>query len=305
MPTVKVKAPGKINLFLRVGPLEEDGYHQVATVYHALDLYDELEFENAEQLVLEFSGGNADWGGITPGPSNLAMKAARLLQKYYGTEKGAHIRITKNIPVAGGMGGGSADAAATLVGLNALWNLRLSTNALINIGAELGADVPFAILGGTAVGAGRGELLSPALGRGSFNWVIVPSDAGGLSTPDVYARLDEIRSASRTDISPYDNVPQVAPEVLQAVRVGDPDALASLLTNDLEEAAIDFMPQLQDMIELGIEAGALAGMVSGSGPTLVFLCRDAEGADDLAARFTELGHQAIALRGPAHGTRVV
>ncbi|HKP05786.1 MAG TPA: 4-(cytidine 5'-diphospho)-2-C-methyl-D-erythritol kinase, partial [Microbacterium sp.] len=208
----------------------------------------------------------------------------------------------KHVPVAGGMGGGSADAAAALVACDALWGAELGTAELQKLAARLGADVPFALMGGTAVGTGRGDQLSPALAKGRFDWVVVPSDAG-LSTPEVYTHLDELRA--RPDIVSGARVPAVAPGVLHALRAADPIALAEHTRNDLQVAALSLRPELREVLELGEESGALAGMVSGSGPTLAFLTVDPESALELQITLSAAGYEALHVHGPVAGARVV
>ena len=213
-----------------------------------------------------------------------------------------HLDIVKHVPVAGGMGGGSADAAAALVACDALWGADLGTTQLHQLAARLGADVPFALMGGTAIGTGRGDQLSPALAKGRFDWVVVPSDAG-LSTPEVYAHLDALRT--RPDIISATRAPAVDPGVLQALRAGDAIVLAEHVRNDLQAAALSLRPELSDALELGEQAGALAGMVSGSGPTLAFLAGDPESALELQVVLSAAGYEALHVHGPVRGARVL
>jgi 4-diphosphocytidyl-2-C-methyl-D-erythritol kinase len=202
------------------------------------------------------------------------------------------------------MGGGSADAAAALVACDALWGAELGAAELHRLAARLGADVPFSLMGGTAVGTGRGDRLSPALARARFDWVVVVDD-GGLSTPEVYARLDEIRERSAPDIAPPAHVPEVDPGVLQALRAGDPVALAEHLRNDLQTSALSLDPALRDVLETGEQAGALGALVSGSGPSLAFLAGGAEDALDLQVTLAAAGHTALHVHGPVRGAHIV
>jgi len=260
---VHVRAPGKLNLFFEVGDAQDDGYHEVASAYQAVSLYEDLWAEGADDFTVSISG-TVDVSGVPADDRNLALRAARLVAQKIGHTGGAHLEIVKHVPVAGGMGGGSADAAAALVACDALWGADLGSAQLHQLAARLGADVPFSLMGGTAIGTGRGDQLSPALAKGRFDWVVVPSEAG-LSTPEVYAHLDALRT--RPDIVSATRAPAVDPGVLQALRAGDPVVLAEHVRNDLQAAALSLRPELREALELGDRAGALAGMVSGSGPT--------------------------------------
>lgn len=215
---------------------------------------------------------------------------------------GVHLHIRKGIPIAGGMAGGSADAAATLIACNELWGTNLGRTELLELAAEIGADVPFALLGGTAVGLGRGDQLTPALVRGTYHWVFALADQG-MSTPAVYAECDRIRQRAGTSIP----TPQAAEELMIALRNGDPAALGQALTNDLEPAALALRPQLRLTLETGLDHGALGGLVSGSGPTCAFLVADAEHALDLAVTLSATGVCRTVRRatGPVPGARVV
>lgn len=298
---VHVRAPGKLNLFFEVGDVQDDGYHQVASAYQAVSLYEDLWAEPADDFTVEISG-SVDVSGVPADDRNLALRAARLVAQKIGHGGGVHLDIVKHVPVAGGMGGGSADAAAALVACDALWGADLGATQLHQLAARLGADVPFALMGGTAIGTGRGDELSPALAKGRFDWVVVPSGAG-LSTPEVYAHLDALRT--RPDIVSGARAPAVDPGVLHALRAGDAIALAEHVRNDLQAAALSLRPELRDALELGEQAGALAGMVSGSGPTLAFLAGDAESALELQVVLSAAGFEALHVHGPVHGARLL
>ncbi|KJL41892.1 MULTISPECIES: 4-(cytidine 5'-diphospho)-2-C-methyl-D-erythritol kinase [Microbacterium] len=298
---VRVRAPGKINLFFEVGGAQDDGYHDVASAYQAVSLYEDVWASPSDEFTVSISG-TVDVTGVPADDRNLAVRAARLVAQRIGHAGGVHLDIVKHVPVAGGMGGGSADAAAALVACDALWEAELGTAELHKLAARLGADVPFALMGGTAVGTGRGDQLSPALAKGRFDWVVVPSGAG-LSTPDVYRHLDELRA--RPDINAGARVPAVAPGVLHALRAADPIALAEHTRNDLQIAALSLRPELREVLELGEESGALAGMVSGSGPTLAFLTVDPESALELQITLSAAGYEALHVHGPVAGARVV
>ena len=298
---VHVRAPGKLNLFFEVGDAQDDGYHEVASAYQAVSLYEDLWAEPADEFTVSVSG-SVDVSGVPADDRNLALRAARLVAQKIGHTGGVHLDIVKHVPVAGGMGGGSADAAAALVACDALWGSDLGTTQLHQLAARLGADVPFALMGGTAIGTGRGDELSPALAKGRFDWVVVPSDAG-LSTPEVYAHLDALRT--RPDIISATRAPAVDPGVLQALRAGDAIVLAEHVRNDLQAAALSLRPELRDALELGEQAGAIAGMVSGSGPTLAFLAGDPESALELQVVLSAAGYEALHVHGPVHGARVL
>ncbi|MBN9175865.1 MAG: 4-(cytidine 5'-diphospho)-2-C-methyl-D-erythritol kinase [Microbacterium sp.] len=299
--SVRVRAPGKINVFFEVGDVAPDGYHPVASVYQALSLYEEVTARPASDFTIAVTG-DVDVSGVPLDASNLAVRAARLVAQHLEWEGGVHLDIHKGVPVAGGMGGGSADAAAALVAVNELLDGGLTPLELQELGAELGADVPFAVLGGTAIGTGRGDELAPALARGRFDWVLVTSE-DGLSTPAVYGELDRLRALP--DIAPSRGLPQADPAVLQALRSGDAAALAPAIRNDLQEAALSLRPALADVLARGIDAGALAGLVSGSGPTIAFLTPDAAASDRIVATLTGAGHTALAAHGPVPGARVL
>lgn len=300
---VHVRAPGKLNLFFDVGDVQSDGYHDVASAYQAVSLYEDCWAEESDDFTISLSGA-VEMSGVPADDRNLALRAARLLAREIGYRGGVHLEIVKQVPVAGGMGGGSADAAAALVACDALWNADLGGAQLQRLAARLGADVPFALMGGTAVGTGRGDQLSPALAKGRFDWVIVPAD-GGLSTPEVYGRLDELRTRRGVDIAPPSRAPAVAPEVLHALRAGDAAALAEHARNDLQVAALSLRPDLREVLELGERSGALVGLVSGSGPTLAFLTDGPEAALELQVTLSASGRTALHVHGPVPGARLI
>ena len=298
---VRVRAPGKLNLFLEVGEVQDDGYHDVASAYQAVSLYEDVWAQEASEFSVSISG-TVDVSGVPADDRNLALRAARLLATQIGHDGGVHLEIVKHVPVAGGMGGGSADAAAALIACDALWGADLGAAALQRLAARLGADVPFALMGGTAIGVGRGDQLSPALAKGRFDWVVVPADEG-LSTPDVYRHLDALRADGGIVRAP--RAPAVDTGVLQALRAGDAVALAERARNDLQAAALSLRPELRATLEIGEQAGALTAMVSGSGPTLAFLAEDAESALELQVVLSAAGNQALHVHGPVHGARIL
>jgi 4-diphosphocytidyl-2-C-methyl-D-erythritol kinase len=301
--SVTVRVPAKVNLVLEVGPPLADGYHQVATVYHAVSLFDEVTATEAargdeDEVTVTVEGPGAD--GVPVDDDNLAVRAAVLLSEYSDSRRPVRLHIRKGIPVAGGMAGGSADAAGALVACDALWQTGVGRPRLLELAAELGSDVPFALLGGTAIGSGRGDRLTPALARGDYHWVVALGDRG-LSTPHVYKELDRLRSGR---VLPEPRVPDA---MMQALRRGDPETVGALLSNDLQNAAVSLYPDLDRTLAVGSEYGALGGIVSGSGPTVVFLARDTEHALDLSVALTASGAapEVRRARGPVHGARVV
>lgn len=299
--SVTVRAPGKINVFFRVGALQDDGYHDVASLYQAVSLFEDVTAEHADDFSVRFIGP-VDTSKLEIDDSNLVIRAARLLAEHTGYTGGARLTVLKRVPIAGGMGGGSADAAATLLACDELWGTKMGRHALMPLAAQLGADVPFALEGGTAVGTGRGDELSPALADGNFHWVLAFSDSG-LSTPVVYETLDQHRVDNRINLAPTPDRVSVDTAVLQAVRAGDPTTLADSMHNDLQCAALRLAPELCEVLELGESRGALAGIVSGSGPTLAFLVSDSAAAAELQGILTRNGIRSLTASGPVHGAR--
>lgn len=293
MPRVNISVPAKINLVLAVGPLRPDGYHDLATVFHAISLYDDVGAETSNELSLAMDGPYA--AGVPVDETNLALRAARALAEHAGVPAAARLHIRKRIPVAGGMAGGSADAAGVLLACNELWGLDLDATQLAEVAATLGSDVPFALTGGTALGYGRGERLEPVEIAGPLHWAIAVAP-GGLSTPQVYRRLDMLRAG--VDVP----APVIAADVIAALRSGVVELVAASLHNDLQAAAIDLYPALSATLSAGRKLGALGGLVSGSGPTCAFLARDAPHAAELADALAVSGTCATALAGsgPAH-----
>ncbi len=296
---VRVSAPAKINLHLGVGAVRPDGFHPLVTVFQAVGLYDELTFRPAEESSLTVSGEGVDVVAVPTGPSNLVLRAVDALAAHHGREDLAvscHLR--KRIPVAGGLAGGSTNAAAALVGVDSLYELRTPRQELHDLAAQLGSDVPFCLHGGTALGTGRGEELAPLMSRGDYWWVLLPDDAG-LSTPAVYSAFDLLGH--------HEPDPGQPMELLSALRVGDVARVGELLHNDLAEAAYSLRPDLADVVAAGEECGAFGGLVSGSGPTVAFLCGDAEHAAYVDGQLQDVLGTApgIVVKAPAHGARVV
>ena len=294
---VVARAPGKINLMLRVGPLRPDGFHHLLTVFQAVDVWETITVAPADEFSITVSG-DVNLGEIPLDGSNIAMKAVAAVAARLGRTDAVSIHIDKRVPVGGGMGGGSADAAATLMAINELWSGGLSQVALLEIAASLGSDVPFLLEGGTAVGRKRGEELK-LLHSLKFHWVVVPSPHH-LATPEVYRRLDEIREG--IDVSLPGKIPS---RLLDALYIGEPDILTPHLINDMTPAAIALYPEIVDTLEMGLAIGARAAMVSGSGPTCVFLATDSAHAQSLVALCQERGHHAVAVSSPVRGAHLV
>ncbi|WP_369055253.1 4-(cytidine 5'-diphospho)-2-C-methyl-D-erythritol kinase [Kineococcus terrestris] len=302
---VTARAPAKVNLLLEVGPRRDDGYHDLVTVFQALALAEDVTAERAAPghgtTVRVRPRPGVDASAVPLDGTNLAVRAARLLAERTGVPDDVHLTIDKAVPVAGGMAGGSADAAAALVACDALWQTRLGLTALTELGAQLGSDVPFALHGRTAVGTGRGEQLAPVMTTARFSWVFVLA-GDGLSTPAVYAELDRLRAdrPGRLEEPRLDAVER-------ALRSGDPLALGAALDNDLQEAALSLAPQLVATLEAGRAAGAAGAVVSGSGPTVALLATSPAHARELAA---ELGRDrpegaVLVADAPAPGARVL
>lgn len=299
--SVTATAPGKINVCLRVGPLRPDGYHDLATVFQAVSLVEEVTATESDGFSVEFSGP-IDTAQLATDDSNLAIRAARAVAAAAGIDRGAALHIVKNVPIAGGMGGGSADASATLVAVDALWETNLGIAKLTEIAASLGADVPFALHGGTAIGVDRGDELTAVPDSAEFHWVLVFAGEG-LSTPDVFRELDRQRTAAglAPESAPR---PTVDPVLIDALQRGNPFDVARYLGNDLQPAAVALRPELLDVLEHGIAIGAVAGVVSGSGPTIALLAGSKNDAEQFASDFTDLGDTALAVVSAAPGAGI-
>ncbi|MCY0951832.1 4-(cytidine 5'-diphospho)-2-C-methyl-D-erythritol kinase [Streptomyces sp. H27-S2] len=296
---VTVRVPAKVNVRLAVGGARPDGFHDLANVFLAVSLFDEVTATAADALTVTCEGPDAH--KVPLDRTNLVARAAEALAARGGLDPAVHLHIAKRIPVAGGMAGGSADGAAALLACDALWGLDTPRAELLEICAELGSDVPFSLVGGAALGTGRGELLTP-VDAGTFHWVFAVAD-GGLSTPAVYREFDRLAAAAGTEVP----APAASPELLAALASGDPDALAATLANDLQPAALSLRPGLAAVLAAGTGGGALAGMVSGSGPTTAFLVRDAEAAAKVAAGLDASGtcRATHVASGPAPGATVL
>jgi 4-diphosphocytidyl-2-C-methyl-D-erythritol kinase len=307
---VTARAPAKVNLQLAVGPPRAHGYHDVVTVYHAVSLFDEVTVAPADADSVTVTGEGAD--SVPADGANLATLAADALAQAVGPgckdSPGLAIRISKRIPVAAGLAGGSADAAATLVACNELWRTGLSQAELCELAAGIGSDVAFGLVGGTAIGVGRGERVTPALVAGTYHWVLAFA-TGGLSTAKVYAAFDRMRAARGRQpgqARPAAVEARLDNRLMAALRSGNPGDVAPLLANDLQQAAISLRPELRRTLAAGTEHGALAGIVSGSGPTCAYLAKDARHAAALAVALAGAGvcRTVVQVVGPVPGATV-
>lgn len=298
---VVARVPAKVNLQLSVGPLGADGYHEVTSVFQAISLFDDVTVATAlpgTGITISITGETSK--GVPTDSSNLAIKAAQLMAKTYDLPPDLIIKLKKEIPVAGGMAGGSADAAGVIVGLDSLFELGISRDEMESVGSKIGSDVPFSICGGVAIGTGRGDQITPALAKGSYNWVLALSGQG-LSTPSVYQECDRLREGLSIA------TPQVSEPLMQALRAGDAKALGKALSNELQSAASSLRPALRLVLDVGVDYGALGGIVSGSGPTVAFLVTDDEHAMDLTVALSSSGVVSSVVRatGPAAGARII
>jgi 4-diphosphocytidyl-2-C-methyl-D-erythritol kinase len=303
---VSVRVPAKVNLQLAVGPRRRDGYHDLVTVFHAVSLFDEVTVEQAGRDGVTVTGEGAS--EVPADQDNLALRAVAALRAAVlgraGGPARVHVTIAKRIPVAAGLAGGSANAAAALVACNELWATGLTQAELLQVAAKVGSDVAFALLGGTAVGRGRGEQLTPALAPATqYHWVLALAD-GQLSTPEVYATLDRIRAAQT---EPGKAEAALDTGLMSALRSGDAKQVGARLSNDLQQAAVSLFPALRKTLTAGLELGALGSLVSGSGPTCVFLAANAERALELAVAISGAGvcRSVARVSGPVPGATVV
>jgi 4-diphosphocytidyl-2-C-methyl-D-erythritol kinase len=315
--TVTVRVPAKLNLQLAVGPPRADGYHDLVTVFHAVSLFDEVTVAPAARDGVSVAGEGAD--RVPANRDNLALRAVAALRGAAGGGRRVHVSIAKRIPVAAGLAGGSADAAAALVACNELWRTGLGQAQLLEVAARVGSDVAFALLGGTAVGRGRGERLTPALAPTTpYHWVLAFAD-GQLSTPEVYTALDRLRGVRGGGQPPRAGGPRgVGPReiaqppdldaaLMSALRAGDAGRVGRALANDLQPAALSLFPALRKTLAAGLELGALGALVAGSGPTCFFLAPTADRALDLAASLSGAGvcRSVARATGPVPGASIV
>ncbi|MEN9715727.1 MAG: hypothetical protein RJA35_1194 [Actinomycetota bacterium] len=307
-PVHAATAFGKINLFFKVGPLREDGYHQVASLYQSVNLAETVVAELDSDWNVEVTGNlhESHLKAVPTNRNNLVVKVAKAAGAILRFRKvpRLHLTIHKNVPVAGGMGGGSADAAAALLAAEAAWSRMLTPRERTEIAASIGADVPFALLGGAAIGVGTGGDLTPLAQKSLLHWVLVPNNFG-LSTPAVFAELDRLRDLSGMNPKWVPEA-KVSSALVRALKDGaDAETIAPLLHNDLQEAAISLRPELQEILDLGERALALKAIVSGSGPTIALLARDANDAVAIASRMTTFGQQAVVTSSPAGPAQLV
>ncbi len=299
--SVTVRVPGKVNLQLSVGPCEDDGFHNLVTVFQAISIFDDLTMTLAQPgngLTISVKGDQRH--AVPTDASNLVAQAAKLMSQEYDVSIDAHVEIRKSIPVAGGMAGGSADAAATIVAIDSLYSLGMSREEMNEIAVQLGSDVPFMLSGGTAIGRGRGDQLTAALSRGTYHWVLALSTVG-LLTSSVYRECDRLREGLQIA------EPQTNEALMQALLTSDPKTVGASLVNDLQAAACSLRPALRLTLDVGQEYGALGAIVSGSGPTVAFLVADEEQGLDLAVALTASGVVGSVARtvGPVTGAKIV
>jgi 4-diphosphocytidyl-2-C-methyl-D-erythritol kinase len=299
--SVTVRVPAKVNLQLSVGPKEADGYHNLVSVFQAISIFDDITIKLGEPgsgLTISISGDQTH--GVPADANNLAAKAVALISKEYDLTVDAHIDIKKSIPVAGGMAGGSADAAGTIIGIDYLYSLDMTREEMIEIAAKIGSDVPFMLSGGTAIGTGHGDQLTAALSRGTYHWVLAVSTVG-LSTPAVYAECDRLRGELEIV------EPQTNEALMQSLLAADAPGVGSALVNDLQLAACSLRPAIRLVLDVGQEYGALGSIVSGSGPTVAFLVADQDSGLDLAVALTSSGvvGSVVQAYGPVAGAKVI
>jgi len=300
LSSVTVRVPAKVNLHLGVGPLRRDGKHELHTIYHAVSLYDEVTVEPTDdgKVSVEVVGEHVE--DVPVGDDNLAVQAVRAVASLSGIDASARITLRKGIPVGGGLAGGSADAAGALVAADAVWRAGLDLRTLERLAAGLGSDVAFLLHGGTALGTGHGEVVSPVLSRGELNWVLAVAETG-LSTPSVYAELDRQRGEESPDPA------SSADGVVSALRAGDVVALGMALKNDLQSPALQLRPNLGKVLEAGRELGAVGGLISGSGPTVALLARTSGEAVRIASALAgyDVCRAVRRATGPVPGARII
>ncbi len=299
--SVTVRVPAKVNLQLSVGPKEADGYHNLVSVFQAISIFDDITIKLGEPgsgLTISISGDQTH--GVPADANNLAAKAVALISKEYDLTVDAHIEIKKSIPVAGGMAGGSADAAGTIIGIDYLYSLDMTREEMIEIASKIGSDVPFMLSGGTAIGTGHGDQLTAALSRGTYHWVLAVSTVG-LSTPAVYAECDRLRGELEIV------EPQTNEALMQSLLAADAPGVGAALVNDLQLAACSLRPAIRLVLDVGQEYGALGAIVSGSGPTVAFLVSDQDSGLDLAVALTSSGvvGSVVQAYGPVAGAKVI
>lgn len=256
------EAYAKINLSLDVVGKREDGYHLVKMIMQSIDLHDTLELEKTETGIKLYTDSDVLNDEAADGKDNLIVKAARTIMTYAGITSGVSVRLTKRIPIAAGMAGGSSDAAATLRGINRLYGLNLTTDELCDMAVKLGADVPFCIEGGTSLCEGIGEILSRLPTPERTSLVIVKPDIA-VSTPVVYKGFDALENPFHPDVEGQ----------LNALKAGDGKRVMELCGNALEQVTVSMHPVITEIEKLLTELGAIKAVMSGSGPTVFAFAR--------------------------------
>ena len=302
---VAVRAPAKLNLQLSVGRRAEDGFHPLATVFQAVSLWETVvasprDDDQVTATVDAHAGIHAE--GVPLDEENLAVRAARAVAGRFGVERGIDLRILKSVPVAGGMAGGSADAAAALVACSEAWGVGANRSDLAALAEGLGSDVPFCLHGYTAIGVGRGQELTPAMTKGELHWVLATQDQG-LSTAAVYSEFDRQVEAGDRLV----REPGIDEDLMASLRAGDAAGVAERLSNDLQDAALALDPRLRDVLEAAKATGALGAIVSGSGPTVAVLARSRQQAVAVAAGLTaaDVSDGVLLASGPVPGATIL
>lgn len=320
-------APAKTNLALHVGAPAPDGYHPLETLFIAVDLHETVTAtlnpsvarrgHGVKVIVTPAPGseyaemvhhGAAQLSDIPLDQSNLAVRAALAVCEAHGSNPGIELHIDKAVPVAGGMGGGSADAAAALVAVDALLaryldRAPLGRDQLMSMGARLGADVPFMVLGGLAVGRGKGDDLRTVETEQQLHLVFVPQDQG-LSTPAVFREWDRTHRAEFGGSGNQGPDP-LNPDLVRSAAAGDAPRVAVGVRNDLQAPAIELLPELGALLDHGVDLGALAGWVSGSGPTVCFLAESGDAARTLVDGLQREHRHAFRTVGPVAGAQLI
>ena len=299
--SITVRAPARVSVFLRVGSAGRDGYHDMASLYQAVSLYDEVTAEAAEDFSVRFSGA-VDTQRIPQNANSIAVRAAKMLAEHTGVRQGVALSVLKRIPLGSGLGGASANVAGTLVACDELWGTHVGKNVLSKIAAKLGPEIPFSIAGGTAVWSSEGKQFSPALSKGKYHWVLAFTSAT-WEVAKVLRTLEQHRQQNHEYFRNTPKVVEIEAEVMQAIRQGDSECLAQAMHNDLQVAAMKLDPELGALLELGESRGALAGIVSGVGSTVAFLTDGITGAESLSRVLNAEGVATLIVNGPVSGAR--
>lgn len=272
---MRFRANAKINLFLRVLGDRPDGFHEIESILHSVDLGDEMEIsiESGSGIDVEMILEDGVRGPAPPARSNLIYWAAERMLELSGYSVAIKVVTRKRIPMGGGLGGGSADAAGTLVALNEMLGVGLDVEDLGRLGAAIGSDVPFCIAGGTALATSRGEVLT-ALPAPARLWFVLGMSRDPVQTHDVYARWRPSQESPPADHS----------QLMSAIGVGDPAEIAPLLLNDLEPYIFELRPDVRSGTERMVKVGALGSLTSGSGPTVFGIASDEAHAQGIADR---------------------